>query len=517
MTLKTLNLLILATLFSASALSQSNSFSGRAAAVQASVTAVGQPVITTSLTDTGYLPSTGGGTTLAGADADLLKILTIHSSNGSTSGVGNTSSSAAGVDQLNITVGGVTVSASAVQALAQASCPGGTPSGGSTITDLMINGVPIAISGDPNQTVPVVLGDVTLGTVVINEQAIDPYAAQVRALHVRLTLADLTKVDVAVGFARAGIGCSEAPAVNIFDSYSTGVWVYQKSEPQGLVTTLAATDNVSGTGGQTSASVQGASLLGGLLTTGAITSTASGGVPANTPDSTQASSDVANFGVNVAGVLSISATGIRSNTQCQCSTQIASCSATSEVGTLSISIPLLPRIDVPITGEPNQVVTLPLGLGTIILNERQTNTIGFRGRALATAIRLNLNVLGLSESHIYVAESNSAVSCRFMPSSSSVKVIGRVVSDQGEPLSNVRVGLRDENGSRRYAMSNGFGYFQFSEVATGHTYSVAAKGRTYYFPAQTLTVKDEITDLQLVGINMGRQASKSAASPPVEK
>lgn len=500
-------LLILATSFAFVANAQVNSFSGRASAVRASVTAVGQPVITTSLTDTGYLPATGGGNTLAGADANLLNIVNVSSSNVSTSGVGDLSSASAIVDGLAISAGGISINASAVQSVAQAACPGGIASASSTISDLSLNGESIVISGAPNQYIPLTIGGATVGSLIINEQAPEYYMAEVNALHLRLTLLDNTKVDVVVGAARAGIGCSEAPPINIFDGQATGVWVYSKSELQGLTTALGDTGRLGSTGGDTTTSVQGGSLLGGLLTTGAITSTSSGGAIAGTPETTTSSSDVGSFGVNVAGIISIAASTLSSSTHCQCSTKlVASCSAASQVGSLSISIPLLPTINVPITGEPNQLVTLPLGLGSIYLNESHTNMIGVRGIAKSTAMRLMLNVAGLSEDHIVVADSTSTIMCRRTAPPATVTFSGRIVSETQQPLSNIRVVLVGGN-QRLTAMSNGFGYFTIPNVPTGVSYTLGAKGRTYYFPAQGYTINDPLSNIVVVGLDLGlRQA-----------
>src|SRR5713101_6585390 len=72
-----------------------------------------------------------------------------------------------------------------------------TGSGISTLSNLAINGTPIAVTGDPNQTIWV-----PGGQVIINEQTISPTGtAVVNALHVAIT----GVADVVIASATAGI------------------------------------------------------------------------------------------------------------------------------------------------------------------------------------------------------------------------------------------------------------------------------------------------------------------------
>ena len=97
---------------------------------------------------------------------------------------------------LNLTVAGIGISADSV--MAQASqVLGAAGSGSSIINNLSINGVPIVVTGDPNQTI-LMPG----GQVVINEQTISPTGtAVVNALHVTVS----GVADVVVSSATAGI------------------------------------------------------------------------------------------------------------------------------------------------------------------------------------------------------------------------------------------------------------------------------------------------------------------------
>jgi len=104
--------------------------------------------------------------------------------------------SVASLGNLNLTVAGTGIYADSVMARASQvwGAPGG---GGSTIDNLSINGIPIVVTGAPNQTVAV-----PGGQVIIDEQTISPTgAAVVNALHVIVS----GVADVVIASATAGI------------------------------------------------------------------------------------------------------------------------------------------------------------------------------------------------------------------------------------------------------------------------------------------------------------------------
>jgi hypothetical protein len=104
--------------------------------------------------------------------------------------------SEASLANLNMTVAGIGITADFVMAQASQAL-GAAGSGSSTISNLAVNGVPINITGAPNQTVAIPGGLVT-----INEQSISSTgAAVVNAVHV--TVAGVA--DVVIASATAGI------------------------------------------------------------------------------------------------------------------------------------------------------------------------------------------------------------------------------------------------------------------------------------------------------------------------
>lgn len=174
-------------------------------------------------------PPTGGASTVTGAasavSSTLLGITTALGSTGTLSGVNDSRDASMVVGSLPLGLAGETLSASTIswtdQVASEASLAnlnmsvagigitadfvmsqasqvlGAAGSGSSTINNLAVNGVPINITGAPNQTVAIPGGLVT-----INEQSISSTgAAVVNAVHV--TVAGVA--DVVIASATAGI------------------------------------------------------------------------------------------------------------------------------------------------------------------------------------------------------------------------------------------------------------------------------------------------------------------------
>lgn len=80
----------------------------------------------------------------------------------------------------------------------------------------------------------------------------------------------------------------------------------------------------------------------------------------------------------------------------------------------------------------------------------------------------------------------------------SVPVSGRVLTANGMPIANVKVTLDDATGNPRATYTNPFGYYSFSDVQAGRTYSLSASAKRYRFNPVIVTVGDEITGLDIV-------------------
>ncbi|MDQ3749725.1 MAG: hypothetical protein M3367_12075, partial [Acidobacteriota bacterium] len=142
---------------------QTNTFSGRATSVNATIAGVNA-----TLNDTGPLPPTGGFIRRELVSGNLFGgALTTGALDAITQGAFDQSRSQAIVENLNLTVGGNTITSDIVAESSQCTCTAGGPiCEGGLFGNLRINGGTIAITGQANQTVNLAGG----GTVIINEQ-----------------------------------------------------------------------------------------------------------------------------------------------------------------------------------------------------------------------------------------------------------------------------------------------------------------------------------------------------------
>ena len=165
--------------------------------------------IRATLSDTGPLPAIGGSRSTQLLGATVPGILSVGLLTESTTGGSNQASSQSSVADVNLSVEGISVTASVLTANASAqSCGGITPgvAGSSTIVGLKVNGLSVTVTGEPNQRIPLLVG-----TLIINEQ-ISALAStscggsanmRVNALHLTV----LGIADVVVSSAQAGVSC----------------------------------------------------------------------------------------------------------------------------------------------------------------------------------------------------------------------------------------------------------------------------------------------------------------------
>jgi hypothetical protein len=155
---------------------------GQAAAVQASVLGILGTVSTTTLSGTGSLASANDALDASQLAGNIPSLLGAEALQADTIGLANEVDSEASLAGLNLTIAGIPITADFVGASAVA-ISGAAGSATSEIDNLAINGVPIGITGAPNQTVAI-----PGGQLVINEQTISSNGSTVvNALHVTVS------------------------------------------------------------------------------------------------------------------------------------------------------------------------------------------------------------------------------------------------------------------------------------------------------------------------------------------
>ncbi|HUR97759.1 MAG TPA: carboxypeptidase-like regulatory domain-containing protein [Pyrinomonadaceae bacterium] len=475
-------------------------YSGRATGIKATVITGVAPGVTSSVTDSGPLPSAGGSITLGSATANITNILTAGASTVTTSGSGTTSQSSASVATLDVDVAGlpngVRVRADAVSSTTLCNCIDISCSGSSSITNLRVGqaagGTLITVTGAPNQTFSTTVGTVTL-TIIINEQANSPSSITVNALHITLTdSATGVTTDVVVASSHSDIVCTTTPSLDRYSGRATGVRLATSLvTPQtNLATIVSDTGFLPSSGGSIATSTASVNVAG-TLTTGIVTANTSGGTPGGNADTSQSNSSVNNLNATLVGGVSVSATLVQSNTQCQCSLAVPSCSGGSVVTNLAVAVGGVP-VSIVISGAPNQVETLPGGIGTITINEQ---TSAGTGDLTINALHVVLTPAGLASTDFVVASSHSDIACALSPTAAGASISGRVLNSAGRPVTYARVQVQDQSGEIRTALTNAFGQYSIDDLPVGGTYLIDVTHKRYVFAPRTVSIKDNITDV----------------------
>ena len=162
---------------------------GQARAVQATT------LVTTVLADTGTLGSTSDARDAALTIGKVPSLLSGEVLRAVTVGWPDQVVSEASLANLKMAVGGTGISADFVMASASAALDSATTAS-TVIGNLSVNGVPVALTGNPNQTIAI-----PGGRLVINEQQTSSSGTTVNALHATV----LGVADVVVASATAGI------------------------------------------------------------------------------------------------------------------------------------------------------------------------------------------------------------------------------------------------------------------------------------------------------------------------
>ncbi|HSI89446.1 MAG TPA: carboxypeptidase-like regulatory domain-containing protein [Pyrinomonadaceae bacterium] len=225
------------------------------------------------------------------------------------------------------------------------------------------------------------------------------------------------------------------------------------------------------------------------ITTGMIMSSTSG-----TGNAAQSSSTVNNVTVSAGGYV-ITATSVTANAQCICCPGEfdAECNGNSVIQGLTITDPSGNPVPVTVAGQPNQVVVLPNGAGTITINE-QTSDVS---ELTVNAIHVNISSGGTMMNAVIASATTMIVCGTTGPTPADVTVGGTVLTSNGQPISGVSLVLTSAEGESVSTTSNNFGQFTFPPVEAGHTYIVTASRKGYTFQAVAIMVNEDIVDLEI--------------------
>jgi hypothetical protein len=177
--------------------SSSPTLNGNGRAVQATSLASDGTATTTIVADTGTLSSANDARDASQLTASAPSLMTADTPSSATISWDNEVDSSSSVTNLNVTVGGVVITANSVLSIASAVSGPHSPNTGVTIIDgLAVNGIPIAVTGSKNQTVAIPGGQMT-----INETKSTGNNITVNALHIVMN----GTADVVIASSTAGV------------------------------------------------------------------------------------------------------------------------------------------------------------------------------------------------------------------------------------------------------------------------------------------------------------------------
>ena len=187
--------LVAASLLAWPAVGAAQTVTGQAAGVQATVFSL-LGGTTLGLANTGALSGPTDALRASQLAGNLpLAALTAEVPSATTIGYPDQVDSVASLANLSVSIAGSTIGADLLTSRASAILNGGG-AGSSSVSNLLLNGAPVPVSGAPNQTV-----SIPGGQMVINEQLTSPTGIVVNALHI--TVGGVA--DVVIASAVAGI------------------------------------------------------------------------------------------------------------------------------------------------------------------------------------------------------------------------------------------------------------------------------------------------------------------------
>ena len=197
------------------------------------------------------------------------------------------------------------------------------------------------------------------------------------------------------------------------------------------------------------------------------------------------------------GGWTVRATNISTSTQCNCC-DVANpgCSGSTTVTGLTVTDPSGAVFPVSITGDANQVVTLPNGAGTLTFNERSSAT----GSLTVNGLHINITS-GTTNYNVIIASSHSDILCPGISvTPAQVSVSGRVTDQNGNGISRASVLISNSTGQVVTSTATAStGTYTLSNVTAGQTYIVTVSAKSFTFSPKTLNLLDETTGFDFVG------------------
>ena len=122
------------------------------------------------------------------------------------------------------------------------------------------------------------------------------------------------------------------------------------------------------------------------------------------------------------------------------------------------------------------------------------------GQILETNLSTGTHTITLTARDSGALTSTATITCNAVSTAVNVSVSGRVVAPDGRGLRNTTVFITDPSGVRRTATTSSFGFYRFDSILTGQQYAMGVSSRLYRFAPRTLTVNDDVANLDFMGL-----------------
>jgi hypothetical protein len=127
-----------------------------------------------------------------------------------------------------------------------------------------------------------------------------------------------------------------------------------------------------------------------------------------------------------------------------------------------------------------------------------TNSTSLSGNGTVTYSVAQNNTGGNRTGTIMFAGTTATIKQAGVTTAAGVNVAGRVLTAEGSGVRNAVVSIVDTQGSTRTTLTNAFGYYRFDSVRSGDVYVVRAAARRFTFSPSTISLTDQLTDLNFV-------------------
>ncbi len=80
-----------------------------------------------------------------------------------------------------------------------------------------------------------------------------------------------------------------------------------------------------------------------------------------------------------------------------------------------------------------------------------------------------------------------------------VEVAGRVLTPDGRGIRNAQVIITDADGTKHIVTTSSFGFYRFSDIPAGETYTINVASKQYRFTPRVINLVDSLADFDFVG------------------